>query len=293
MRLDGHIPIRLPATNIGGFPLRSLLWFFSLTYVVTWTCFLTVLARPISLGSPLSVFLLYLGTFAPSLVALGLTAREEGVRGVQAILSRFEWQAATKWYVFATGYMAAIKLTVALIYRVMTASWPHFGNEAWFVLLFAIPFSTPIQAGEEIGWRGYALPRLAAKFGFARASLVLGVIWEFWHLPLFFIPGLGNYGQSFPVFVLGGIALSVAMTWLYAHTNSSLLLAMLMHSAVNQTVGIVPSSVMNASNPFAFGASLAGWLTDVVMWIPAVYFLLRMPHAELSDAQEEPGPKFA
>ena len=199
----------------------------------------------------------------------------------------FEWQAATKWYLFAIGYMAAIKLTVALTYRVMTASWPRFGNEAWFVILFAIPFSTPIQAGEEIGWRGYALPRLAARFGFARASLILGVIWEFWHLPLFFIPGLGNYGQSFPIFVLGGIALSVAMAWLYSHTSGSLLLAMLMHSAVNQTIGIVPSSVANATNPFAFGSSLVGWLADLVLWIPAVYFLIRMPHVEWSDAQRE------
>src|ERR1700676_2285886 len=111
--------------------------------------------------------------------------------------------------------------------------------------------STPVQAGEEIGWRGYALPRLAARFGLARASLLLGVLWGCWHLPLFFVPGVDNYGQSFPVFVLGTTALSVAIAWLYAHTNGSLLLTMLMHSAVNQTLGIVPSAVANATNPFA------------------------------------------
>jgi membrane protease YdiL (CAAX protease family) len=83
------------------------------------------------------------------------------------------------------------------------------------LIAVAIVISTPVQAGEEIGWRGYALPRLAARVGFARASLVLGVFWACWHLPLFFVPALNQYGQSFPLFMLGNIALSVAMTWLY------------------------------------------------------------------------------
>jgi hypothetical protein len=57
-----------------------------------------------------------------------------------------------------------------------------------------------------------ALPRLAVRFGLARASLLLGFIWACWHLPLFFLPAVDQYGQSFPMFVLGGIALSVAIT---------------------------------------------------------------------------------
>lgn len=182
--------------------------------------------------------------------------------------------------------MVAIKLTVALVYRVITGSWPRFGNEAWYVLVVAIVISTPVQAGEEIGWRGYALPRLAARFGFARASVLLGVIWATWHLPIFFVPGVDNFGQSFPVFLLEVTALSVAITWLYAHTNESLLLVMLMHSAVNQTLGIVPSAVANAANPFALSTSLVAWLTAAFLWITAVYFLLRMPKAELPRTGE-------
>ena len=115
--------------------------------------------------------------------------------------------------------------------------------------------STPIQAGEEMGWRGYALPRLAARLGFASASLVVGLNRGVWHLPLFFVAGLGNYGQSFPVFVLGSTMLSVAIAWLSAHTNGSLLLAMLMHSAANQTTGIVPTRMANPGNPFALDTS--------------------------------------
>jgi membrane protease YdiL (CAAX protease family) len=85
------------------------------------------------------------------------------------------------------------------------------------------------------------------------------------------------YGQSFPVWALGVTALSVAITWLYAHTNESLLLVMLMHSAGNQTLGIVPSAGANAANPFALSPSLVAWLTGAFLWITAVYFLVRMP----------------
>ncbi len=273
--------------------MGSLLKFFSLTYAVTWACFIT--AAAISHGTAstvpalavVRVLLLLLGTFAPSLVALGVTARADGRAGTHALLRRLlEWRVGAQWYVFAVSYMAAIKLAVALVHRVITGSWPRFGNEAWYVIVVAIVISTPVQAGEEIGWRGYALPRLAARFGFARASVLLGLIWACWHLPLFFLPGIDKYGQSFPVWALQVTAMSVAITWLYAHTNESLLLVMLMHSAVNQTLGIVPSAVTNAANPFALSASLVAWLTGAFLWITAVYFLVRMPRTEPQHARE-------
>ena len=65
------------------------------------------------------------------------------------------------WYLFALAYIPAIKLTVALVHRLATGAWPRFGDEPWYGILAAIAFSTPFQAGEEIGGRGYALPRLA------------------------------------------------------------------------------------------------------------------------------------
>ena len=145
------------------------------------------------------------------------------------------------------------------------------------MILAAIILSTPFQSGEEIGWRGYALPRLAERLGFRGASVVLGLIWALWHLPLFFLPGADKYGHSFPVWVLSVTALSVALAFLYTNTNGSLLLTMIMHSAVNQTIGIVPSASANASNPFTFKASLVMWLTTALMWVTAGYFLVRMP----------------
>lgn len=273
--------------------MGSLLKFFLLTYAVTWACFITVVKishGPATAAPALALvrgFLLLLGTFAPSLVALGITARAEGRPGVRALLRRIlQWQVGTRWYLFAIAYLPAIKLSVALVHRVMTGSWPRFGTEPWYIIMVAIAVSTPVQAGEEIGWRGYALPRLAGRFGFARASLLLGLIVSCWHLPIFFLPGADKYGQSFPVWTLQVVALSVAITWLYAHTNGSLLLTMLMHSAVNQTVGIVPSASANPGNPFSLSVSLVMWLTAAFLWITALYFLVTMPKTELSRVDE-------
>jgi len=272
-------------------PVASLLKFFPITYAVTWTCFLSVMALSGSTASAVPVraglrgLLLFIGIFAPSFVALGLTARDDGHAGVLALVRRlFQWRVGARWYVFAAGYIAAIKLTVALVHRVATGAWPRFGLEAWYLMIAATIFSTVVggQAGEEIGWRGYALPRLAGRFGLAGGSVVLGIIWACWHLPIFFLRGADLYGQSFPVYVMQVTALSVAIAWLYGHTNGSLLLTMLMHSAINNTKDIVPSAVTGAANPFALSTSLVAWLTLALLWISAVYFIVRMPRPELA-----------
>ena len=274
--------------------MRSLLRFFLLTYALTWVCFISVVKmshapRPTAPATAiLSGSFLLLGTFAPALMALAVTARDEGRRGVRVLLRRMiQWQVGWRWYLFAVAYMPAVKLSVALIYRLMTGAWPRFGTDSWYIIVPAIIISTPVQAGEEIGWRGYALPRLAGRFGFARASLLLGLIWACWHLPLFFVPGADKYGQSFPIWTLQVVALSVAITWLYAGAGGSLLLTMLMHSAVNQTVGMIPSANPNPGNPFTLSVSLVMRLTAMFLWIAAAYFLVRMRNVKGLRSVEE------
>lgn len=269
--------------------MRSLLQFFSLTFIVSWSFFAAAAAianRPASPSSGLTAVsgaVLLLGVIAPSLVALGLTAWAEGRSGARALLRQVVHPpVGARWYLFAASYMAAIKLAVALLHRLATGAWPSFGQTSVLVMAGALIVSTPVQAGEEIGWRGYALPRLAEHVGLGRASLGLGVIWACWHLPLFFmVPGADTSGQSFPLYLLQVTALSVAMAWLYWHANGCLLPVMLMHAAVNNTKDIVPSAVAGAANPLTLDASLVGWLTVALLWIPAAYFLVRMRGADL------------
>lgn len=267
----------------------SLLGFFALTFVVTWTCFMAAVA--LSHGVPGAApqlrqsALILLGTFVPSVVAIGLTARAGGIAAVRALLGRlFRWRVDARWYVFAGVYMAAVKLAASLIHRLATGAWPRFGDTPWVLMIGATVLSTLIggQSGEEIGWRGYALPRLAARFGLGGASLVLGAIWACWHLPLFFLPEADTFGQSFPAYLLQVTAISVAIAWLYWRTNGSLLLTMLMHAAINNTKDIVPSVPRTASTPFAPGASLISWIGVAVLWVAAGYFLVRIRGAKLA-----------
>ena len=247
--------------------------FFILVFALTWSAWLAANWIP-----ALKLPLFYLGIFAPAFVAIALTAWREGADGVVALLRRlFEANVNARWYLFAFGYMAAIKLAVAVIHRVAFGTWPRFGSSPWFVMIAATILSVVVggQAGEEIGWRGYALPRLAARFGFAGASVLLGVVWALWHLPLFFILGGDTVGQSFPLYLLQVIALSVAITWLYVHAKGSLLLTMLMHAAINNSKDIV-SSAVPPSGVWTLGTSTVGWLTAALLWCFALYFLVRM-----------------
>jgi membrane protease YdiL (CAAX protease family) len=220
-----------------------------------------------------------LGVFCPALVAISLTARSEGSIGVAALLRPLlQWNVGARWYVFAATYIAAIKLVAALIHRAILGVWPAFGATPLVVMIAATVMSLMVggQAGEEIGWRGYALPRLASRFGFGFAGILLGVIWALWHLPLFFFPQGDKSGQSIGVYVLQVTALSVAITWLYVNTRGSLLLTMLMHAAVNNTKDIVPSVLTGATDSFTMQASAVAWLTVALLWICAAFFLVRM-----------------
>jgi membrane protease YdiL (CAAX protease family) len=251
--------------------------FFVTTFIVTWVSW--GLAGAIGLTQALSAPLVYLGIFAPGLVALALTARQSGRDGVQALLAKlFAWQVHPKWFVFALTYMAAVKLTAALVHRVATGQWPAFGALPWYLMLAGTLGSTLIlgQAGEELGWRGWALPRLALRMGLARASILLGVIWAVWHLPLFFIAGTDKTAASFPLYLLQVTALSVAIAWVYARTNGSLLLTMLLHAAINNTKDIVPSGDQGATNWWALSGSRVAWISVALLWLAAAYFLFRM-----------------
>jgi membrane protease YdiL (CAAX protease family) len=183
--------------------MKSLPAFVGLTFAITWICFGAAGALPPD--SPARWPLLIAGAFAPSLVAVYLTWHAGGKPAARALLARLgDWRHGAQWYVFALCYMAAIKLLVALIYRASTGAWPTFGTgfgiSIVLTTIVAAIFGGPL--GEEVGWRGYALPRLNDRFGRAWASVILGVIWAMWHLPVFFIAGMDQSGQAFPVYVL-------------------------------------------------------------------------------------------
>jgi membrane protease YdiL (CAAX protease family) len=240
-----------------------------------------------ALGSPQFVVLLFLGIFSPAFVALFMTARAEGRPGVVALLRRLvKWEVPARWYAFAIGYTIAVKLVTALAYRVASGSWPTVQLATLPLMLGATLLSLMLfgQLGEEVGWRGYALPRLGARMGLGWGSILLGALWAAWHLPLFYLPGADTYGQSFPLYLTQVSGISVAIAWLWARAQGSLLLTMLMHAAVNNTKEIVPAVARPAASPFVPDAPLLGWIGAGVVWAAAAYFLATMPKVAPMDA---------
>ena len=259
---------------------RSLLAFFALTFLVSWTCFIgsAAIRNDASWIVTATAYSIYLiGVFAPALVAIALTYLAEGTPGLRALLrGMFRGPSDARWWVFAFSFVAVIRLTAAVVHRLAAGAWPEFGREIWLVMLPATLLSTPVQSGEEVGWRGYALPGLSDRLGLAPASLVLGAIWACWHLPFFFIDGVDKTGQSFPLYFLGVVALSVTLAWLYWRSGGSLLLTMVMHAAANNTKDIVPIATPGATDPWTLHALPIAWMVIALYWLAAIYFLFKM-----------------
>jgi membrane protease YdiL (CAAX protease family) len=191
-----------------------------------------------------------------------------------------------RWYAFALAYMPVLKVLAAILHRLVQGTWPPFGKTPWPLMMGAIVVSTWVQAGEEIGWRGYALPRLAARVGLGVGSLILGAMWAGWHLPLFFLPDTGSQGQSFPIYFLQVMPMSVAMAWLYWRTGGSLLLTMVMHAAINNTSEIVPAALPGATQPLAFFGTSVAWWTVGLSWAVALPLLIHMRDADVRSLSQ-------
>ena len=256
--------------------------FVVLTFILSWLLWLAAavtLGWEISPQSPrmaIGAPIYLLGVWAPAIVGVALTARAEGKPGVSALLRRMITAPVEgRLFFFALGYFVAIRFAAALLYRVSSGEWPAFTQELWFLMLLAGVFLSPMQAGEEVGWRGFLLPRLSARFGLPAASLIVGVIWAVWHLPFFFVAGADKSGQPFAPYALSVIGMSVAMAWLYWRTEGSLLMTMLLHSAINNMNPIV-TPAMTSTGVFALRAPFVTWATTALLWICALFFLLAM-----------------
>lgn len=192
---------------------------------------------PVELPAPAVAIAVIVATFGPTVGAFAVTAAIEGRRGVLRMLRRYvQWRAGIGWYLFVLVGIPAIIILATLVVPGAVASYqPILGSLlAAYPMAFLLTVFLGGPLGEEPGWRGFALPRLQDRFGPLRGSLLLGVVWAAWHLPLFWSgvwtpPTVANV-VMFTVMI---VALTVIMTWVYNHTAGSLLIMILMHASFN------------------------------------------------------------
>jgi len=151
--------------------------------------------------------------------------------------------------------------------------WAQLGN--FLPLLILGPLS------EEIGWRGYALGRLQTRWNALTSSLIVGLVWGLWHLPLFMIAGTSMHelGLPFIGFLVGFMAISILYTWLYNNTKQSLWSAILLHWLYTCAFQVISTSVTRSP--------LYNWLEYLPYVIMAVIVVLIWKPQTLSRTQKK------
>jgi uncharacterized protein len=193
---------------------------------------------PFTFPRPVLALTIAAATFTgPTLAAFIMTGITEGKTGTHHLLRRYVlWRVKLRWYLFVLLVIPAVEVLGAIAvpgvlgsYQPLTLSLV-LAYPAAFVSTFVL--GGPL--GEEPGWRGFALPRLQLLHGPLVGSIILGILWALWHLPLFWSgiwtpPTIPNIAM----FILMTTALTVIMAWVFNNAKGSLLITMLMHASFN------------------------------------------------------------
>src|SRR5215218_11228303 len=221
---------------------HPLITFFVLTYALAWILWLPLVVLQDTIPAVPGLVLVLLGSNVPSLLAIVLTALLLGRGALRKLLGRLLiWRVNPLWYLVVVLGPAALAGGVVALNTLLGGPALSLGMPLLGVAVFLAFSIFPGSAlGEEIGWRGYALPRLQAGRSALSASLLLAPIWALWHLPLWLTGDPVKTPTFYAAFVVSAFALSVILTWVYNSTGGSLLMVVLLHATVNlpQTLAI-------------------------------------------------------
>ena len=202
----------------------------------------------------------------PSVVGIGLTVIAEGAPGIRRLAARMcRWRVSPRWYASALGIPPALILLVLI-------SLDTFISSDFTPGFFPIALSFGVVAGffEEIGWTGFAYPRMRARYGWFRASVVLGLAWGLWHLPVVdYLGAASPHGAYLPTYFLAFVgfasAMRVLICWVSSSANNSVLLAQIMHASSTGFLAALSPGAVSA-------AQEAGWYAvyAVTLWIAVV-----------------------
>jgi uncharacterized protein len=256
------------------YPLTA---FFLLAYALTWPYMIVdALGSHGLLPYRLSVLLLIPMGYGPTFAALIVTGAISGKAGIRMLLRRLLiWRVGLSWYAIAMFGSIILSAIAVVVYAGLTGTPPVLPAVSAQILLTAplLFLIGGLLNGEEIGWRGFALPRLLAKHSALTASLTLGVLWALFHLPLFFTRG-DSLASTPPLsFLIRMIDAAILFTWVFNNTRGSLLLAYLMHAASNFWPRVLPIGSM--ASPFA-------WLPDGITFLAVVLVVVIYGPAHLS-----------
>jgi membrane protease YdiL (CAAX protease family) len=228
------------------------------------------------------------GSFGPSVAAVIVTAIGGGRGGVRDLLRPIaRWRFGAGWYVFVlAGCLLPIGVSIGI--RALLDGGVSLSSDAVIKQLAQIPILYFLiliiggPLGEEIGWRGYALPWLLKRMSGLSASLVVFPMWLIWHLPLFWLEGASQQGSSIAAFVVVVAASSVLFTWVYVGTSGSLVSVLLLHTTVNTF-----SYSISQASPALDNEPLFNWLVAAAFGALAIVVVIADKRRMLTLAAPE------
>lgn len=225
---------------------HPLIWFYILAFGISWLGWMPVVLGSHGIApfdSPFFQVLLLLPAVGPALAAWIVTATTGGKPAVQNLFGKLlRWRVSPAWYLAALCGPAVLLFTGQSLTRWLGLSAAGAAPQG-SRLAAAIPaliLALLSNPWEEVGWRGFALPRLQMRQSALLASLVIGALWGLWHLPLFFWAGNPMAEYPFLPWFISTIAQAIVYTWLYNSASESLLIPALFHVAFNTTGALIP-----------------------------------------------------
>ena len=262
---------------------NSLLYFFVLTFAITWAMWfpaaLTKLSGGMSILGPNKV-----GSFArwaPGIAAIIITAFLAGKQGIGGLFRPLKiWRVNIGWYLFALLFQSVVFFLSKWIdfsmldksYEVISPlSTADIEAPFIFIAIGAMISAIPGAFMEELGWRAFALPRLQSKNNALIASVILGLFWGLWHVPaIIYLEGTDVLNMVWAV--VNTISVTILFTWVFNNTQGSLLLVTLFHVSIEYTkdfLGVIP-----------------GRTDDMITWLVAIIVLIAAGANNLSRSGE-------
>jgi len=237
--------------------------FYILAFAISWSGYFPQVAYSYGLFPFQSPLYFLIGGVGPTLAAVIMAYvlhGKGGLRGLFAPLAR--WRVGAVWYAVALFGNAVIWLAAIGLPGRTTLDMGKLGP--WFTLFPVFLTNLLMNVWEEIGWRGFALPRLQSRYTALVSSLIVGALWGLWHLPLLLMKDypMSTYPRI-PWFI-GLIASAVLYTWLYNNTNGSLLIATVFHAAGN-TTGYFVESGLHTIQSFIFDQAVIACLIAAII----------------------------
>ena len=236
------------------FRRHPVLTYLTLTFALSWGSWLLLTGGAAMRSDPRFMFMVLTAPVAPAIAGLLMTGLTAGRTGYRELLARlFRWRVEARWYAVALLLFPLVTIMTALLLALSLRS-PEF-LPAIFTTADPVGLLLPGVTGglliglcEELGWTGFAIPRLRLRYGVLATGLLLGVVWGAWHAALF--SRSDSFAGALPLALLLAQlfawlpAYRVLMVWVYDRTGS-LLVAMLMHVSLAATSMIFPPPVIS------------------------------------------------